>query len=186
MPKKLNRLLSTLLLCVAVVGTFSGTLSAADAEAYLLLNVKSDGVLSVRDLVFTKVDSGEEVRIRDMLNLGRAGSPKYVMESLGAGEYFLSSIYPNINVRDTATRIDLDESDGVITILPGTINYIGDFVFTSRERGSGVTSSFNYEPNSGTLIAAVTAERELFESLDVVVSIAGNAPVPVDKKLLGL
>ena len=47
-------------------------------------------------------------------------------------------------------------------------------------------SNFDYEANPNTLMAAVTAERELFENMDVVVSIAGNAPVPVDKKLLGL
>ena len=186
MTNTMHRLFICLLLCVAGLGLLSGPAIAAEAEAYLLLNVKSDGVLSVRDLVFTKVGSGEEIRIRDMLTLGRAESPKYVMEPLSAGEYYLSSIYPNVNVNDAGRRIEVDESDGVITILPSTINYIGDFILTSRERGSGVASSFSYEPNSSTLIAAVTAERELFERLDIVVSIAGNAPVPVDKKLLGL
>lgn len=184
--KGMKRLVTLAIAIVSMTG-FGATLArAAEADAYLLLNVESDGILSARDLVFTRVDSGEEVWIRDLLNLGRAGSPKYILEQLPAGEYYLSSIYPNVNVNDTAPRIEADESDGVITILSGSINYIGDFLFRSREQGRGIASSFDYEPNSNTLIAAVTAERELFENMDVVVSIAGNAPVPVDKKLLGL
>lgn len=180
MNRKIAGFLSILILSLA------GTVFAAEDDAYLLLSVRSDGFLSVRDLVFTNVESGEEFRIRNLISLGRANSPKYVMEQLSAGEYYLSSIYPTVNLNDAARRIVADEDDGVITILAGTINYIGDFVLTSRERGSGIASSFDYEPNSNTLVAAVTAEREMFERLDVAVSIAGNAPVPVDKKLLGL
>jgi|TARA_B110000914_G_C15126784_1_gene293133 hypothetical protein len=36
------------------------------------------------------------------------------------------------------------------------------------------------------LVAAVVAQRELFEMMNLALSIAGNAVVPVDKKLLGL
>ena len=157
-----------------------------NADAYLLLHVESDGVYTARDLVFTNVDTGAEVWIRDLLSLGRAGSRKYIMEHLPAGEYYLSSIYPTVSIKDNAPRIEVDKDVGLITILAGTINYIGDFIFESREIGRGVESSFDYEPNSNTLVAAVTAERELFERMDVAISIAGNAPVPVDKKLLGL
>ena len=186
MNKKIMRIFSLLALCASFVGLPANPALAAEADAYLLLNAESDGVLSARDLVFTNVESGEEVWIRDLLNLGRSGSPRYIMEPLPAGEYFLSSIYPNMNVNDTAPRIEVDKGDAVITVLAGTINYIGDFMFRSRERGAGVTSSFDYVPNSNTLVAAVTAERETFLNMEVVVSIPGNAPVPVDKKLLGL
>lgn len=175
-----------LLLCVWSVGQAPSIAQEGEGDAYLLLNVQSDGILSARDLVFTHVGSGEEVWIRNLLNLGRSGSPQYIMLQLPAGEYYLSSIYPTVNVNDAAPRIEADEDAGVITILSETINYIGDFIFESRERGRGIASSFDYEPNSNTLIAAVTAERELFQRLDVAISIAGNAPVPVDKKLLGL
>ncbi len=176
-------ILSGVVFCAICAGSISG---AEEADALLLLNVKSDGMLSVRDLVFTKVDSGEEVRIRDLLSLGRADSPKFILEPLSAGEYYLSSIYPTVNMNDAARRIEADEDDGIITILSGTINYIGEFTLTSRERGSSIVSSFSYEPNPETLIAALSAERALFESMDVGVSIAGNAPVAVDKELLGL
>ncbi len=187
------RKLTTVLGILFIVSTGSvimmDPLLAADeaiADAFMLLNVESDGVLSARDLVFTNKDTGAEVWVRDLLNLGRAGSPKFIMERLPAGEYYLSSIYPTININDNATRIELDEGDGLITILPGTINYIGDFIFKSRERGRGVRSSVDYEPNTTTLLAALAANTESFRQMDVVVSIAGNAPVPVDKRLLGL
>ena len=36
------------------------------------------------------------------------------------------------------------------------------------------------------LVAAVVVQYELFEMVNVAISIAGNAPVLVDKKLLGL
>lgn len=188
MRKKIVTLLTALLVSIgSVVLDLNQALAAADsADAYLLVHVESNGVYTARDLVFTNVDTGAEVWIRDLLSLGRAGSRKYIMEKLPAGEYYLSSIYPTVSIKDNAPRIDVDEDEGVITILAGTINYIGDFIFESREIGRGVESSFDYEPNSNTLIAAVTAERELFEVMDVAVSIAGNAPVPVDKKLLGL
>jgi hypothetical protein len=35
-------------------------------------------------------------------------------------------------------------------------------------------------------VAAVAAQRELFEIMNVAISIASNASVPVDNKLLGL
>ncbi|MBL4573480.1 MAG: hypothetical protein JKY86_10460 [Gammaproteobacteria bacterium] len=187
MRKKIVTMLASLLLATLMsLGLSQALVAEESADAYLLLRVESDGVYTARDLVFTNVDTGADVWIRDLLSLGRAGSRKYIMERLPAGEYYLSSIYPTVSIKDNAPRIDVDEDVGVITILAGTINYIGDFIFESREVGRGVESSFNYEPNSKTLVAAVTAERELFERLDVSISIAGNAPVPVDKKLLGL
>jgi hypothetical protein len=36
------------------------------------------------------------------------------------------------------------------------------------------------------LVAAVVAQCELFEMVNLALSIAGNAAMPVDKKLLGL
>jgi hypothetical protein len=146
MSKKVITLLTALLVSITSVGHGLNQALAAEesANAYLLLNVESDG------------------------------------------EYYLSRIYPSVNMRNNAPSIEVGEEDGVITILADTINYIGDFIFKSRERGRGVASSFDYEPNSDTLVAAVKAERELLQSMDVAISIAGNAPVPVDKKLLGL
>ncbi|GJM13969.1 MAG: hypothetical protein DHS20C12_23720 [Pseudohongiella sp.] len=186
MKKKIATALAALLLAISVIAS-SPALAAEEAPStYLLLNVEADGVFSVRDLVFTNLETGEEVWFRDLLGLGRAGSRQYLMQSLPAGEYILSRIYPTVNGNDNAPSIEAGERDGVITILADTINYIGDFILESRERGRGVRSSFNYEPNSNTLIAAVTAERELFETLDVAISIAGNPPIAVDKQLLGL
>ncbi len=188
MSRKIITMLASLVLLISTLSIgLSQAIAAEDlADSYLLMHSESDGVLSARDLVFTNVDTGAEVWIRDLLSLGRAGSRKYIMQQLPAGEYYLSSIYPTVSIKDNAPRIAVDEDKGVITILAGTINYIGDFLFESRETGRGVESSFGYEPNSNTLIAALTAERELFERMDVSISIAGNAPVPVDKKLLGL
>jgi hypothetical protein len=184
MIRKLPLLLGSLLLFSAI--SLSGALAEEATDTYLLLSVESDGVLAARDLVFTNVETGAEVWVRDLLSLGRAGSRKYMLQPVAAGEYYLSSIYPVANLNDNAPRIETEKSAGVISIQPGSINYIGDVLFKSRERGRGVRSSFDYEPNSNTLIAAVGAERELFQRLNVVISIAGNAPVPVDKKLLGL
>lgn len=188
MSKKITTLLTALLISIASAGLGLNQVLAAEesANAYLLLNVESDGVLSARDLVFKNVDTGAEVWLRDLVNTGRAAPAKYILEPLPAGEYYLSSIHPTVNARNNAPSIEKSEEDGVIIILADTINYIGDLLFKSRERGRGVASSVDYEPNSNTLMAAVSAERELFESMDVVISIAGNAPVPVDKKLLGL
>jgi len=184
MAGKLKILLAALML----FGTIS--LNSAVAEeienTYLLVNVESDGILSAKDLVFTNVETEVEVWIRDLLTLGRAGARKFRLQALPAGEYYLSSIHPVANVNDTASRIETKKSAGLITIRAGSINYIGDMLFKSRERGRGVRSSFDYEPNSETLIAAVGAERELFQRLDVVISIAGNAPMLVEKSLLGL
>lgn len=188
MSKIIITLLAALLMSIAGIGLGLNQALAAEesTNSYLLLNVESDGVLSVRDLVFKNVDTGAEVWIHDLVKLGRAGSRKYIMEPLSAGEYYLSRIYPTVNRRNNAPSIDVGEEDGVIIILADTINYIGDFLFKSREKGRGVASSFDYEPNSNTLMAAVRAEHELFQSMDVAISIPGNAPVPVDKKLLGL
>lgn len=190
MSKKIITMLASLLLSITTMGLGLGLsqVQAAEesADAYLLMHVESDGVYSARDLVYTNVDTGADVWIRDLLSLGRAGSRKYIMQPLPAGKYYLSSIYPTVSIKDNAPRIAQDKDNGVITILAGTINYIGDFIFESREVGRGVRSNVNYETNPNTLMAAVTTERELFENMDVVVSIAGNAPVPVDKKLLGL
>ncbi|MFT4817119.1 MAG: hypothetical protein ACI80L_002372 [Pseudohongiellaceae bacterium] len=188
MSKKIITLLTALLISIGSTGLELNQALAAEesTNAYLLLNVKSDGVLSARDLVFKNVDTGAEVWLRDLMNTGRSGPTKFIMKPLSAGKYYLSSIHPTVNARNNAPSIEKSVEDGVITILADTINYIGDFIFRSRERGRGVDSSVDYEPNPNTLMAAVSAERDLFERLDVVVSIAGNAPVSVDKKLLGL
>lgn len=188
MSKTIITLLTALLISIGSTGLGLNQVLAAEEEsnAYLLLNVKSDGVLSARDLVFKNVDTSAEIWLRDLVNTGRSGPAKFIMKPLPAGEYYLSSIHPTVNARNNAPSIKKSEEDGVIIILADTINYIGDFIFRSRERGRGVDSSVDYEPNPDTLMAAVSAERDLFEKLDVVVSIAGNAPVPVDKKLLGL
>lgn len=86
--------LTLIVICAAFVGIPVSPTLAAEAEAYLLLNVESDGILSARDLVYTNVESGED---------------------------FLSSIYPNMNVNDIAPCIEVDHGDDII-ILAGTIN----------------------------------------------------------------
>lgn len=184
MARNLKILLASFVLFSTV--SLNSAVAEEIANTYLLVNVESDGVLSAKDLVFTNVETDAEVWIRDLLTIGRAGARKYRLEALPPGEYYLSSIYPVANVNDTASRIETKKNAGVITIRAGSINYIGDMLFKSRERGRGVRSSFDYEPNSNTLIAALEDERELFQRLDVVISIAGNAPLLVDKKLLGL
>ena len=108
------------------------------------------------------------------------------MADIVAGGYYLSSIFPTFNRNDNASRIDLDESSGIITILPGTINYIGDLIVTSEETGKGIETSFTYQANGATLQSAAASETEKFQEMDTVVSIAGNQPVMVEKRLLGL
>ncbi len=156
------------------------------ADAILLLNVISEGPLSARDVVFTNVETGAELRVRNLQNISRLAETKYRMEDIAAGQYYLSSIFPRFNRNDNSSRIDLDKSSGIITILPGTINYIGDLIVSSEETGRGVETSFTYQPNAATLQAAAAAETAKFQQMDTVVSIAGNQPVMVEKRLLGL
>ena len=91
-----------------------------------------------------------------------------MLQSVTACEYYLSSIYPVVNIRDNGPRIEIEKSAGVITTQAGSINTVDDVLFKSRGqraegRGqrAGVRSSIDYEPNSNALIAAVGAEREL-------------------------
>lgn len=160
--------------------------AAEQEDTFLLLNVISEGPLSARDVVFTNMDTGEELRIRNLQNISRLGESRYRIEEIAAGEYYLSSIFPTYNRNDNASRIELDESSGVVTILANTINYIGDLIVSSEETGRGIETSFTYQANGATLQAAVAGEREKFEAMDTVVSIAGNQPVMVEKHLLGL
>ena len=181
--------LLALMVCLALAN--SPSLMAADsasegANAILLLNVISEGPLSARDVVFTNVETGAELRVRNLQNISRLSETKFRMEDIVAGEYYLSSIYPTLNRNDNASRIDLDESSGIITILPNTINYIGDLIVTSEETGRGIETSFTYQANGVTLQSAAASETANFQEMDTVVSIAGNQPVMVDKRLLGL
>ena len=84
-----------------------------------------------------------------------------MLQSVTACEYYLSSIYPVVNIRDNGPRIEIEKSAGVITTQAGSINTVDDVLFKSREQRAGVRSSIDYEPNSNALIAAVGAEREL-------------------------
>lgn len=186
-------MLKKAILMLCTLSVFSSTFAATDSDSELaadtgimLLNVVTEGPLSVRDIVFTHTLTGEEVRIRNIQNLSRHGKTRYLMEEVPAGQYYLSSIYPSYNVDRNAPRIQLEESSGIITILSGTINYIGDVIITSREMGRGITTKLDYQSNSATLMSAVARERSKFMGMDTVVSIAGNKPVRVDRKLLGL
>lgn len=155
-------------------------------DSVILLKVESTGVLSVRDLTFTNTETGAEVWIRDLMGLGRTGPEKYVMQDLPAGEYYLSAIHTMSNGNDSPRPIEPGKDDAVITLLPGTINYIGDFILESREFGAGIRSGFDFEANTATLMAAVVSKEETFRRMEVAITIPGNNPIPVDKKLLGL
>lgn len=184
MKKIASTLLLALLTCLAIPAAY-----AADSndDTYILLNVTSDGPLITRRLVFSARRSDKEYVAQDLQNLGR-GVTRYILDSVEPGKYFLSSIYPAINNRETGNRVDVDDEKGVITIVKNAINYIGDIYIESDETSINVNEiiNFKYEPNSATLMAAVNANRELFEDLDVVITIAGGKPMKVDKKLLGL
>lgn len=160
---------------------------AAEETTYILLNISSDGPLSARRLVFTERRSDEEFVVQDIQNLGR-GRTNYILRPIKPGNYYLSSIFPWINQREVGRRVKVDDKDGVITIKKNTINYIGDVLLESKETNLNVAeiTDFTYQPNSATLMAAAKGENSLFKELDVVVSIAGNKPVPVRKELLGL
>ncbi len=163
--------------------------NAAEPEGttYILLNVTSDGPLVTRRLEFSSLGSKKEYIAQDLQNIGR-GVTKYILDTIEPGNYYLSSIYPALNNRENGNRVDVDDKDGVITIVKNSINYIGDIYIESDETSINVNKiiDFIYEANSATLMAAATAQRELFQKLDVVISIAGSKPMKIDKKLLGL
>ena len=131
--------------------------------------------------------SDKEYIAQDLQNIGR-GVTKYILDTVEPGKYYLSSIYPALNDRENGTRVDVDDKDGVITIVKNSINYIGDIYIESDETSINVNEiiDFIYEANSATLMAAATAQRDLFQKLDVVISMAGSKPMKIDKKLLGL
>ncbi len=175
----------------SLVLSFNFTAVAADADstvnnAILLLNVESSGPLSVRDLEFTNVDTEVKVRIRDVESLGRYTGSRFIMKEIPAGLYYLSAIYPAHNRNDASPAIEIDEDNGSIVILANTINYIGDVIVKTEEVGQRISALVAFEANSRTLAAAVASEREKFESMRTVVSIASYDPVLVYPKLLGL
>lgn len=158
-----------------------------DGSTYILLNVTSDGPLITRKLEFSGLRSNKEYTAQGLQSIGR-GVTKYILDTIEPGKYYLSSIYPALNNRENGNRVDVDDKDGVITIVKNSINYIGDIYIESDETSINVNEiiDFMYKPNSATLMAAATAQRELFQELDVVITIAGSKPMKVDKKLLGL
>ena len=68
MTKEIITMLASLLLCITIMGFGLSQVKAAEesADAYLLMHVESDGVLSARDLVYTNVVTGADVWIRDL------------------------------------------------------------------------------------------------------------------------
>lgn len=179
--------LAFLLLISASSLGFPSHAADEDGSTFILLNVTSDGPLIIRRLVFSQRRSENEYVAQDLQNLGR-GVTRYILDSVAPGKYFLSSIYPALNDRETGNRVDVDDAKGVITVVEGAINYIGDIFIESDETSINVNEiiNFKYEPNSATLMAAVNANRQLFEERDIIISIAGGKPMKVDKKLLGL
>ena len=176
----------TFLITIALVVTQS-TAAESDSSAYILLNVTSDGPLIIRKLEFSGLRSNKEYTAQGLQNIGR-GVTRYILDPIEPGKYYLSSIYPALNNRENGNRVDVDDKDGVITIVKSSINYIGDIHIESDETSINVNEiiDFIYKPNSATLMAAAMAQRELFLELDVFISIAGSKPMKVDKKLLGL
>ncbi|MFK7862779.1 MAG: hypothetical protein AB8B95_00990 [Pseudohongiellaceae bacterium] len=184
----MNKSLVLTLLAVVTLLVFPlGSAAESDSNTYILLNVTSDGPLITRRLVFAARRSDNEYVAQDLQNLGR-GVTRYILDPVEPGKYYLSSIYPSLNDRETGNRVDVDDEKGVITLVKNAINYIGDIYIESDETSINVNEivNFKYEPNSATLMAAVSANRQLFEELDVVITIAGGKPMKVDKKLLGL
>jgi len=161
-------------------------IAAESEETYLLLNVNTKGPLMARDIEFTNVDTGETLKVNDVLDMGRYTQTHYILLPITPGLYFLSRIYPTHNRIEASPAIEVDERSGIITIQENAINYIGDVNIETKDMGPRVSSLVSYEANSRTLVHAVNSERELFERLDTVVTIAGHYPVPVDKQLLGL
>jgi len=176
----------TLVITTALVVTQS-TAAEPDGSTYILLNVTSDGPLIIRKLEFSGLRSNKEYTAQGLQNIGR-GVTRYILDPIEPGKYYLSSIYPALNNRENGNRVDVDDKDGVITIVKNSINYIGDIYIESDETSFNVSEiiDFIYKPNSATLMAAAMAQRELFLELDVFISIAGSKPMKVDKKLLGL
>ena len=176
-----------------IIITFSIALSPSEPAmgqeptTYILFNVTNDGPLITRRLVFSGQKSGNEFIAQNLQTLGR-GVTNYILDPIEPGKYYLSSIYPALNERDSGSRVRIDDKDGVITIVKNSINYIGDIYVTSDETSININEivDFTYKPNSATLMAAANGKKELFQKLDVVISIAGSKPMKVDKKLLGL
>ncbi len=169
-----------------LIALASAAEDAPASDAYLLFNVEANGPLSVRDIAFTNLETGRVIVVRDVIDLGRYTGTRYLLTELPAGSYYLSAIYPSYNRNDASPPIEISEEGGIITVLADTINYIGDILVETRDMGVRISANFTYEPNSRTMIHAATSERELFERLPTVVTIAGHYPVPVERRLLGL
>lgn len=142
-----------------------------EGSTYILLNVTTNGPLITRKLGFSGLRSKKEDTAQGLQNIGRCVT-KYILDSVEPGKYYLSSIYPALNNRENGNRVDVDDKDGVITIVKNSINYTGDIYIESDKTSINVNEiiDFMYKPNSATLMAAATAQKELFQELDVVIT----------------
>lgn len=182
-----NLFIAFILLLPSAITSTSSSAAEAEGSTFILFKVTSDGPLIIRRLVFSSRRSDNEYIAQDLQSIGR-GVTNYILDPIKPGKYFLDSIYPALSDREHGNRVDVDDKDGVITIVENAINYVGDIFIESDETSFNVSEivDFVYTPNSATLMAAVAAQPELFQELDVVITIAGSKPMKVDKKLLGL
>lgn len=161
---------------------------------YLLLNYSEIGPFDVTEIILTESESGMEFRIHNIQSIRRS-TKNYLLTEIKPGNYYVSGfyaeVYSSVLTKPLGGRINIDDEDALIEVIENSVNYIGDIRIDSRPYGDGIGLSntfrkFELSPNASTLLTAARDEPELFRSKDVVVSIASNDPVILDKELFDI
>ncbi len=187
-------------------------LSAANTgKTYLLLNYSERGHLSADGIELTEPSSGEVFRIQDIQRLER-GTENYILTEIEPGNYYVSGLHPMILKGSAVRRVDqlkdvrpkeeikvwrtktdnaVQNSElGPIQIVENSINYIGDIRVDFGIQYTGFSGlsvkELGFSPSASTLQNAASENPALFRSKNVVVSIATNDPVAIDKDLLNI